>query len=134
MLIAYADKVYRVTICVVKFILTVFASTCTYGAIRLEGVIAPVLALRGSTDTTVLLVLLNSIGRVDKESSSVLGVLAKVPERNEARVMRKWLRMNVRSLRPMRMHIMSFYFIQIVCVPIVLRIISENVIFMLVNY
>ena len=134
MLVSETDKVYKIALCVFKFVLTVFAATCAYAAIRMDGVLAPVCALIGSTDTALLVVFLYCIGLVHTESSSILDMFAKLPTKGEARGMRKWLRRSLRSLRPMKMHIMSFYSIEMICTPIVLRIIAENVIFMLVNY
>ena len=131
-----ANQVYFVIIGGAKIVLIVFSAGCVYGAIRLDGIVAIALVCLGGSMTIFLGIILNSWAEFHMSSCKALGRLQGQVARDVSDgrgYPRKWWRMKVRALPPLQIYVFNLYYIDKPLVLLVFRVISEAIIFLLVN-
>ena len=124
----------------IKVILLVLASGSGYAAVRLEIMVGMALAFIGGSCVFVLWTLLSPMGGLHIESTKLLvnldRDLAKTGELNAlgSNSSRKWMEQSVKSMPTLQFGILHFYVIEKPLLLIVLKIISESIVFLLVNF
>lgn len=131
------NRVYMITLAGAKILLVLFSVFCTYGAIRLNGIMAISLGWIGSSCTIFLAITLNTLAEFNVQSMSALQVFRKqmaAGSSNDGETPSKWFRMKVNSLREFRVQIGSAYYIDKPIILTTFKIIFDATInFLLMN-
>ena len=135
-----AMSIYSPGISAAKLILFGLASGSGYAAVRLESIIGLALAFIGGSCVFLLWTVLALMGGLHTESSKLLANFdrclgASTSEESVSfGVSRRWAKKSLKSMIPLQGGIMHFYVIEKASLLIVLKIISENIVFLLVNF
>ena len=124
---------YFVIIGAAKLVLISFAVFCTYGGIRLHGIIAVALVVLGMSTSAFLATIVTIWGEFHKASVKARKALNAFSV-DEDGYERKWFKKTVESLPVMRINVLSMYYIDMGTVLLVVRIVSEGICFFLVNF
>ena len=135
-------RIYSAPFSAIKLILLIFASGSGYAAVRLENMMGLALAYIGSSFIFILWTVLSLMGGLHIESAKLLRNLEQWSATNpDSRMLgcanrnrKKWFDKSVKSMRPLRVGVVHFYVIKKASLLIVLKIISENIVFLLVNF
>ena len=128
-------RCFGVSIVGAKLCLTLFACASTYGAIRLKGLAAFTLFMVGSSSTAILFLLLSVWAGLNSSSSDFLQNLTILMGRHpEIGKKSEWVRKAAKCLKPLEIRILNFYMIDKLNALEVISYISDNVVFLLVEY
>ena len=131
------DRVYWLLIVVIQYDMMLLVVFCTYGAIRLDGLIGIALGILGLSSISMLVVFLSSFAEFYSGSSNALQSLTRMTVRSDLianHTQRAWFRRSVKSLRIARIPVAGMYYIDKELVLNAVGIISNGVFFLLVNF
>ena len=128
------NMIYGLIVAAAKCILIVFSVTCAFAVIRLDGLIAVSMGAAGGFNTILFLVLLKFYAGINVDSSDYLVYLKTLAAICRKPKDRKILKKSLLGMQALEVNIMSLYFVDKLSPLVAIRIISENIIFLLVQY
>ena len=130
---ADVNHVYFVIIGASKLILISFAIFCTYGGIRLHGIIAAALAIIGISTSAFLATIVTIWAEFNNASVKAKKALHTYSVHEDG-YERKWFKETLVSLPNLKVNVLNMYYIDMGTVLLVVRIVSEGICFFLVNF
>ena len=134
------DRVFWAITGSAKLTLLVLAVFCIYSAIRLDGILSVALATLGVTTVVFLAIVVNAWAefhsrscRVLKALRTKLGTLIIVTSPRQM-MGPKLYRATLRSLPPLKIPILGLFFVDKPVVLLDMKVLSDGIIFLLVNF
>ena len=130
------DEVYCVIICATNFTLILVAIYCFYCSFWLKGILQIVVVTLCLTSVVILGLFVTAWAEFHRSSGKVLSSLSKEFGKNVQlrRSERRWMEKSLDSLTTLKIPVMGLFYVDKLLLLQDMKIMSEGVIFLLVNF